>query len=85
MNDRRFGACQGPSGRVVTHLYGPGLPGLSQANSVQNVEATARGVTHHFLCCYLVTQDWSRPSGPPPPPPHPFHAHPLEVPHSQAV
>ena len=48
---RRFGACQGVSGRVVAHQSGSGLPGLSQATSVQNVEATARGVTHHFLCC----------------------------------
>jgi len=43
---RRFAACQGQSGRFVTHQSVSGVPALPEATSVQHVDTKALGVTH---------------------------------------
>ena len=45
----RFAACQGQSGRFVTHQSVSGVPGLPEATSVQHVDAKAQGVTHQSV------------------------------------
>ena len=46
---RRFAACQGQSGRFVTHQSVLGVPALPEATSVQHVDAKALGVTHQSV------------------------------------
>ena len=62
---RRFGACKGRSGRVVTHKTVLGVPALPEATSVRHVEASALAVRRHILCYDPVAegalrqQDWN--------------------------